>query len=83
MVNTLFMGICGAAALTMAVYYITRCRRLRSLLYGSVTGLAALIVLAHYGNRFGLFLPLNAFNLSGSAVLGVPFVICQVILKIL
>lgn len=50
-------------------------------MYGAVTGLAALFLLNKYGCYIGAELPLDLFDLCGSAVLGVPFVVCLVILK--
>lgn len=79
----IFAAVCGVVILIMAVYYLKREKRLKALLFGSLTGLAALFILNKYGGNFDTELPLNTFNLCGSAVLGVPFVICLVILKIL
>lgn len=79
--ENLFMGVCGAAALIMLIYYIRRERKLLSFLFGALTGVAALIVLNKYGGLIGAEIPLNLFNVGGSAVLGVPFVICLVILE--
>lgn len=79
----IFAAVCGVVILIMAVYYLKREKRLKALLFGSLTGLAALFILNKYGGNFDTELPLNTFNLCGSAVLGVPFVICFVILKIL
>ncbi|MBR4626180.1 MAG: pro-sigmaK processing inhibitor BofA family protein [Ruminococcus sp.] len=80
--DIIFAGVCAAAVLIMLLYYIRRGRRLRALLFGSLTGLAALFVLNRYGGSFNTWLPLNTINVFGSAVLGVPFVIFLVILKI-
>ncbi|NLT08261.1 MAG: hypothetical protein GXY08_01995 [Ruminococcus sp.] len=71
------------ACFIMVIYYATRKHRLSSILYGSMTGLIALVMLSHFGEGFGLDLRMNMFNCCGSALLGVPFVICEVILKIL
>ncbi|HRR77350.1 MAG TPA: hypothetical protein P5191_11145 [Ruminococcus sp.] len=72
-----------AVAAIMGLYYFTRKNRMRSLLYGSLTGLTALILLSHFGEKIGLDLGMNIFNCCGSLLLGVPFVICEVILKFL
>lgn len=77
----IFRLICGAVGLIMFVYYLRRERKIASLMYGAVTGLAALFLLNKYGCYIGAELPLDLFDLCGSAVLGVPFVVCLVILK--
>ena len=81
--DMIFAFVCVGAAVIMAVYYLTRKRRVRNFLFGSLTGLAALFILNRYGGHFGTMLPLNWFNVSGSAILGVPFVIILVIMKML
>lgn len=78
----IFASVCAVAVLIMMIYYIGRKRRLRAFLFGSLTGLAALFILNRYGENFNSWLPLNVMNICGSAVLGVPFVIFLVILKI-
>lgn len=77
--DMIFAAVCAAAALIMAMYYLRCERRLRAFLFGSFTGLAALFILNRYGAVFSSQLPLNAMNLCGSAVLGVPFVIFLVL----
>ncbi len=79
--ENIFAAICILTVLIMVIYYIKRERKLLSLLFGAVTGTAALILLNKYGVFIGIDVPLNIFNVSGSAVLGVPFVICLVILQ--
>ena len=81
--DVVFAAVCAAAVIAMAVYYMSRKNRVRTLLFGSLTGFAALLILNRWGAAFSTELPLNAFNVCGSSVLGVPFVICLVILKIL
>lgn len=81
--DVVFAAICTIAVLVMAIYYITRKNKVRSVLFGSFTGISALLILNRWGSCFNSELPLNVFNVSGSAVLGVPFVIMLVILKIL
>lgn len=78
--ENIFYGVCAAAVLVMLIYYIKRERKLFSALFGALTGAAALIILNKYGSFIGADVPLNVFNVIGSAVLGVPFVICLVIL---
>ena len=80
-VNEIFYVFCGAAVLIMAVYYLKRKRKITSALFGAITGAAALILVNRVGGAIGTDIPLNAFNITGSCVLGVPFVICLVILE--
>lgn len=79
--ENIFKAVCIAAAGIMLIYYIKRERRILSFLFGALTGAAALIILNKYGGLIGAEIPLNIFNVGGSIVLGVPFVICLVILK--
>lgn len=79
--ENIFKAVCIAAAGIMLIYYIKRERKILSFLFGAVTGAAALIILNKYGGLIGAEIPLNIFNVGGSVVLGVPFVICLVILK--
>lgn len=79
--ENIFKAVCIAAAGIMLIYYIKRERKILSFLFGAVTGAAALIILNKYGSLIGAEIPLNIFNVGGSVVLGVPFVICLVILK--
>ncbi len=81
--DNLFALICGAVITIMLIYYVRHKRRIRAFLFGSLTGLAALLILNKFGGQFDTCLPLNIFNVCGSAVLGVPFVICLVILNII
>lgn len=79
--ENIFKAVCIAAAGIMLIYYIKRERKILSFLFGALTGAAALIILNKYGSLIGAEIPLNIFNVGGSVVLGVPFVICLVILK--
>ena len=45
------------------------------------TGFIALVLVNKYGFMIGADIPLNTFNICGSAVLGVPFVVCLVIIE--
>jgi pro-sigmaK processing inhibitor BofA len=81
--ETIFNITCAAAAVIMLVYYMRRRRKLLSFAFGSVTGIIALFLVNSYGYIVGAELPLNLFNVCGSAVLGVPFVICVTVLKLL
>lgn len=79
--DNIFWIVCAAAAVIMLIYYIKRERKLLSFFFGALTGAAALVILNEYGSMIGADVPLNTFNIGGSIVLGVPFVICLVILK--
>ncbi len=80
-VINIFYSICAVTVLIMLIYYMKRERKILSLIFGALTGLAALVILNKYGVYIGVKVPLNLFNVGGSAVLGVPFVICLVILQ--
>ncbi len=81
--DMIFYLICATAVLIMLIYYMRRKSRISSFLFGSLTGLAALVLLNKYGIYIGADLPLNTFNICGSAVLGIPFVACMIIVKYL
>ena len=79
--SVIFYLLCGAAAAAMAVYYVRRRHKLLSALFGSATGLAALLLVNFFGGAFGAQLPLNLFNVCGSTVLGAPFVAAMIIVR--
>ncbi|MCD7810743.1 MAG: pro-sigmaK processing inhibitor BofA family protein [Ruminococcus sp.] len=79
--DNIFWGICAAIVLVMFIYYIKRERKLLSFLFGGLTGFIALVILNKYGTLIDIDVPLNSFNIAGSAVLGVPFVILLVIMS--
>lgn len=81
--DLLFRLICAAVVLVMLIYYLKRQRKIASFLFGAFTGTAALLLLNEYGGAIGVTIQLNLFNLAGSAVLGVPFVIFLVIMNFL
>ncbi len=83
MMNTIFLILCSIAVLTMSIYYLTRLKRIKTVFFGTFTGITALLLLNSFGGGFGAALPLNLFNVCGSAVLGVPFLICAVVFKLL
>lgn len=80
-VEMIFRIICVAAVLVMVIYYVRRKRRILSLLTGAITGFAALVLINKYGGLAGISISLNTFNISGSTVLGVPFVIGLVLIN--
>ncbi len=79
----IFFLICAAIVLIMLVYYCRRQKKFSTVAFGIITGLAALFLVNKFGGIIGAELPLNTFNVCGSAVLGVPFVACLVIIKFL
>lgn len=79
--ETIFFMTCAAVVLIMIIYYGKRQKRFSTAIFGTLTGLAALVLVNKYGGIIGAELPLNTFNICGSAVLGVPFVACLVIIK--
>lgn len=81
--DLIFWLICGIAVLIMLVYYSRRDRKVLSFIFGAFTGMVALFILNRYGGAVGAEIPLNVFNVGGSAVLGVPFVAGLVVLKFL
>lgn len=79
--ETIFYLVCGVSAAIMLVYYLKRKRKVTSLLFGSVSGLTALLLTNYFGASAGADIPLNLFNVCGSAVLGVPFVAGMIVVK--
>lgn len=77
----IFKFVCGAVSVIMMIYYLRREKKVFSVLFGALTGIAALTIVNKYGGMLDIEIPLNLFNVGGSAVLGVPFVICLVILN--
>lgn len=81
--DNIFYIVCGTAVLIMLIYYIRRRRRIISVFFGMASGLAALFVMNRFGYMIGGELPLNTFNVCGSAVLGIPFVAFMILIKYL
>ncbi len=79
--ETIFLIACAVVVLIMITYYSKRQKRFSTAIFGMLTGLTALILVNRYGGIINADLPLNVFNICGSAVLGVPFVACLVIIK--
>ena len=79
--GNIFILICASVVFIMLIYYIKRERKLRSVLFGGITGIAALVILNKYGTLIDVSVPMNLFNVAGSGVLGVPFVVCLVIVS--
>lgn len=81
--DIIFKSLCGAVVLIMTIYHLRREKKLLSLIIGAVTGIAALFLINKYGGMIGVEIPLNLFNLIGSTILGVPFVVFLVIMSFL
>lgn len=81
--NNILYIMYGVAILVMLIYYIRRRRKFLSAFFGVISGLAALFLLNKFGGMIGVEMPLNVFNLCGSAVLGIPFVALLIIVNIL
>lgn len=79
--GVIFYIACAAAIAAMVVYYARRRHKLLSVMFGSGSGLAALFLVNFFGGAFGAELPLNVFNVCGSAVLGAPFVAAMIVVK--
>ncbi|MCQ2490835.1 MAG: pro-sigmaK processing inhibitor BofA family protein [Ruminococcus sp.] len=79
--EAIFRLICGGAAAVMIVCCARRRHRLLSVLLGSGTGLAALMLVNLFGSSIGAHIPLNLFNVCGSTVLGAPFVAALIIIR--
>ena len=77
----IFWLVCGAVLAAMIVYYARRKHKLLSVLFGSSSGLAALLLVNRFGGELGAYLPLNLFNVCGSTALGAPFVAAMIICK--
>ena len=80
----IILKIIGAVVtVAMICYYKSREKKVSSFILGALTGVAALFLVNKYGLHIGADLPLNIFNLFGSVILGVPFVICMIVIKFL
>ncbi len=78
-----FKTVCAAVMLAMAMYYLKRKNRAFSVGWGAASGLAALFLLERFGSIIQVSVVLNAFTLTGAAVLGVPFVVIILIMNFL
>lgn len=82
-IEMLFKALCGIVVFIMIIYYLRRQKKLLSFIIGAFTGGAALFIVNKYGSLFGAHIPLNLFNILGSVILGVPFVVFIVIMNFL
>lgn len=76
----IFKAACAVVSVIMLIYYLRREKKVFSVLFGALTGIAALTIVNKYGGMLDIEIPLNMFNVGGSIVLGIPFVVCLVIL---
>ncbi len=79
--DLIFYIACGVSAAVMVIYYLKRKHKITSAIFGTVSGITALLITNRFGGAVGADLPLNTFNFLGSAVLGAPFVAGMVIIK--
>jgi len=80
-IDMIFWGLCGLIAVIMLVYYSKRKNSIRSVLLGSLSGFLILNLVNKYGNLIDINIQLNTFNIIGSSILGIPFVIFLIVLK--
>lgn len=81
--DTIFTFLCIAVTAIIIVYYLKREKKLISVLTGTITGIASLFIINRYGSFFSFEIHLNLFNIIGSVILGVPFVVFLVIMNFL
>ena len=79
----IFKAAVGLIIFIVFVYYMRRKRKLLSLIIGGISGFAALLLLNHFGGMIEYKPPLNLFNVCGSTVLGIPYVITITLLYFL
>ena len=77
----IFIIFCAAVFAVMIVYHDRRRHPLRSFAAGAVTGLVSLFAVNYFSESLGIAIPLNTFNICGSAVLGIPYTAAAVIMS--
>lgn len=80
MEQMVFWSIWGALGLWMFTYYCRCVHKIRAVLAGSGSGLAALLLLHYFGNVVGFVPEVNLFNLMQSVILGIPGVLLMTVL---
>ncbi len=68
----LIWGVLGAV---MLIYYMRCAHKIRSVLWGTVSGLAGLVLMHYFGGGIGFSPEFNLFNIMQSAILGIPGVV--------
>lgn len=79
----IFKSAVGVIIFIVFVYYMKRKRKLLSALIGGISGFAALLLLNRCGGFIDYKPPLNLFNICGSSILGIPYVLTITILYFL
>ena len=67
----------------MVIYYLRNRRNIASFIAGTVSGIVSLFLLEKVSDLFSLNIPLNLFNIAGSLILGVPYVVILAIMNFL
>ena len=78
-----FYGLWAAAGVFMLIYYLRRKHPFLSVLRGSLSGLAGLILLHYLGGLIGFSPEMNIFNIMQAALLGIPGVILMTVMHFL
>lgn len=79
----IFKALCTIVIIILIIYHFRRQKKFLSVLIGAITGGVALFIVNKYGTLFSVDTPLSLFNISGSCILGVPFVLFIVIMNFL
>jgi hypothetical protein len=75
-----FWLIWGALGVGMLIYYCRRQHPVRSLLWGTLTGLTGLLLLHYCGTWIGFTPAISLFHLMQAGILGIPGVIMMTVL---
>ncbi|OPZ18688.1 MAG: hypothetical protein BWZ04_02602 [Firmicutes bacterium ADurb.BinA205] len=81
--KSLFFAICAVSFIVMAVYYVRKRRTISSVISGALPGIVSLFLLEKASEMFSLSVTLNPFNIIGSLILGVPYVVIITIMNFL
>ncbi len=75
-----FYALWAALGIFMLIYYLRRKHTIRSILWGTLTGLTGLILLHYFGGIISFSPELNLFNIAQAGILGIPGVVLMVII---
>ncbi len=75
-----FYALWAAVGVFMFIYYLRRAHTVRSILWGTLTGLVGLIMLHYFGGIISFSPELNLFNIAQAGILGIPGVVLMVIM---